>query len=118
MTASEHTLRRLGRLSRYGSFANHSDDENGELTLALEDALAVFLDYTNRVEDPGQPVDSLIIDIAKTLLVRSGAEGVTKAKDGEMMREWSDANGGLDIFLRRRMNAYRLVVGLNAPPKL
>ena len=115
MASTEHTLRRVGRMSRYGSMRNMDDNE---LALILEDALAVFLDYTHRAEDPGAVVDSLICDIAKTAMARSGAEGVVEAKDGEMTRKWSDANGGLDISLQRRMASYRLVVGINAPPKL
>lgn len=108
--ASEHTLRRVGRIHTYPAFKKAGDDY---VQLILEDALAYFLDYTHRGEDPGEVVDSLICDIARSMHTRMGAEGVKKAKDGELEREWSE-QGGLDPLLLRRMKAYRLVVGVNA----
>lgn len=110
---SEHTQRRAGRLIAYTAFADRPEQE---LIHYCEDALYLFLDLTHRSEDPGQPIDSLICDIAKTLMARGGQEGVKKAKDGEMEREWSEQNGELDIVLMQRIKAYRLVVGINAAP--
>jgi hypothetical protein len=110
---SEHTQRRAGRLIAYTAFA---DKPETELVHYCEDALYLFLDLTHRSDDPGEAIDPLICDIAKTLMARGGQEGVKKAKDGEMEREWSDQNGGLDIVLMQRIKAYRLVVGINAAP--
>ena len=112
---TEHTLRRVARLNKLPNYQQKSDDV---LSVYLEDALSVFLDYTHRSEDPGEPVDSLICDIAKNLIVHGGTEGVKKAKDGEMEREWSDQNGGLDLVLLNRIKKYRQVVGINASPRL
>ena len=111
--ATEHTRRRMARMQTYTAYKDRSDDE---LTSVLEDALSVFLDITHRSEDPGEPLDSLICDIAKNLLVHSGTEGVKKAKDGEMEREWSEQNGGIDMVLMNRIKKYRQVVGVNATP--
>ncbi len=97
-------------MHNYPAFKNVNDDY---LRTILEDALAYFLDYTHRGEDPGEAVDSLICDIARSMHARMGMEGVTRAKDGEIMRVWSD-NGALDPALLKRMKAYRLVVGVNA----
>lgn len=113
MTASEHTLRRAGRFKSYPAFASKSDKE---VITTLEDALYLFFDITHRSEDPGEAIDSLICDIAKALMARSGQEGVKKAKDGEFEREWSDMQGGLDLVLLKRIKAYRQVVGINATP--
>ncbi len=113
--ASEHTLRRVGRMQAYTAFKNKSDDE---LIVNLEDALAVFLDITHRSEDPGEVIDSILCDIARTALVRSGQEGITLAKDGEMERKWSEQNGIVDPVLLKRIKAYRQVVGVNATPLL
>lgn len=112
--ATEHTLRRAGRMQAYPAFRTAKDEY---ITVLLEDALACFLDYTHRSEDPGEAVDSLICDIARSMHTRMGAEGVRKAKDGELEREWSE-QGGLDPVLLRRMKAHRLVVGINATPSL
>jgi len=98
---------------KFPAYANRSEDE---VIASLEDALQVFLDLTHRSEDLGQPIDSLICDIAKTLIARSGQEGVKKAKDGEFEREWSDQTGGLDLSLMARIKKYRQVVGVNAAP--
>lgn len=109
-----HTLRRLDRLSKLPAFSGRGDEE---MIVHLEDALAVFLDYTHRSVDPGEPVDSLICDIAKVLIAKDGAEGVKKAKDGEFEREWSDQTG-IPPELTSRMRMYRQVVGVNATPRL
>lgn len=111
---SEHTLRRLGRLNRYPTLANRTE---AELLATLEDALATFLDLTHRSVDPGEVVDSIICDLAKSYLSKAGQEGVKRAKDGEFEREWSD-NGGIEPILLKRIIAYRQVVGINATPLL
>lgn len=108
--ASEHTKRRLARMQNYPAFKNATDDY---IITILEDALAVFLDFTHRGVDPGEEVDSLVCEIARTQHARMGVEGVTRATDGEIMRVWSEM-GGLDASLIKRMKAYRLVVGINA----
>jgi len=108
--ASEHTLRRMARLNAT-PFGSKRDEEK---QVACEDALSLFLDITNRSEDMGERIDGLVCEIAKTMLSKSGQEGIKKAKDGELEREWSEANGMLDPVLLKRIKAYRLVVGLNA----
>ena len=113
MAASEHTLRRAGRFKNYPAYGDKSDME---IIATCEDALALFYDITHRSEDPGEGIDSLICDIAKTLMARSGQEGVVLAKDGEFERKWSEQNGLLDVALLRRIKSYRQVVGINATP--
>jgi len=110
-----HTMRRLARLNTIPLYRNMGEDA---LIVYLEDALSVFLDYTHRSEDPGEPVDSLIGDIAKWKIGRMGAEGLKKAKDGEMEREWEITNVGIPRELTERMKMYRQVVGINAAPQL
>jgi len=106
-------MRRVGRMKVYPAYANKGDNE---IIATLEDALALFLDLTHRSEDIGQPIDSLICDVAKSMLARSGQESIKKAKDGDFEREWSESNGGLDPVLVKRINKYRQVVGVNAAP--
>jgi len=112
--ATEHTLRRLARIKALPSFKNKSDEA---LTVYLEDALSVFLDYTHRSVDPGEAVDSIICDLAKYSLGKEGMEGIKDAKDGEMQRKWSE-EAGLPSEVTARMKLYRQVVGVNATPKL
>ena len=112
--ATEHTLRRLGRVKALPMFKNKGDDA---LLVYLEDALNVFLDYTHRSVDPGECADSLICDIAKYNIGKEGAEGIKKAKDGEFEREWAQETG-LPSELTARMKMYRQVIGVNAAPKL
>lgn len=104
-------MRRVGRIHAYPGFKNSADDY---LIVLLDDALAYFLDFTHRGEDPGEQVDSIVCDIARSMNARMGAEGVKKAKDGDMEREWSEQGGLVDPALLRRMKSYRLVVGVNA----
>lgn len=110
---TEHTRRRVTRMQSYPAYAGRT---NEEMIAVCEDALSVFLDLTHRSQDPGEPLDSLICDIAKNLLAHAGTEGVKKAKDGEMEREWSEQNGGIDMVLMNRIKKYRQVVGVNATP--
>ena len=107
---SEHTMRRVGRIHAYPGFKNSADDY---LIVLLDDALAYFLDFTHRGQDPGEQVDSIVCGIARTMHSHMGAEGVIRAKDGEMIRQWSE-QGGFDPSLLRQMKSYRLVVGVNA----
>lgn len=112
--ASEHTMRRVGRLNAT-PFAGKSDDEK---IVACEDALGLFLDLTHRAEDLGERIDPLVCEIAKTLLGKAGQEGIKKAKDGELEREWSEQSGMIDPVLLKRIKAYRQVVGINAAYQL
>lgn len=111
MASTEHTRRRAGRLAAYPPYAGKTENE---LIFTAEDALSIFLDLTHRTEDPGEVIDSLVCDIAKSLMARSGQESVKKAKDGEMEREWSENMGALDPVLMQRIKRYRQVVGVNA----
>ena len=111
-----HDTRRLAIIRRTTNFRNLTDDA---LLVYLESALSVFLDYTHRSADPGEPIDYLICDIAKWQANRQGAEGVKKAKDGEMEREWELTAAGIPMELTARMKMYRQVIGVgNATPKL
>ena len=100
------------------SYPAYKSKSDSELEVVLGDALAVFLDLTHRSEDPGDVVDSLICDIAKNLLAHAGTEGIILARDGEIQRKWSDANGGIDPAIVKRIMSYRQVVGVNATPLL
>lgn len=112
--ATEHTLRRVARIHQIPVFSNKSDET---LAVYLEDALSVFLDYTHRSVDPGEPIDSLVCDIAKLVIVKEGGEGLKKAKDGEFEREWA-IETGLPSELTARMKMYRQVIGVNATPRI
>lgn len=114
MASTEHTRRRAGRLAAYPPYAGKTENE---LILTAEDALSIFLDLTHRTEDPGEVIDSLVCDIAKSQMARSGQESVKKAKDGEMEREWSENMGALDPVLMQRIKRYKQVVGVNATPR-
>ena len=81
------------------------------LLALLDDALSCFLDLTHRTVDPGERVDSLIIRMAVVYSNMEGAEGNSKAEDGELKREWTDAFPS-DIY--KQIKAWRLVVGLSA----
>lgn len=81
------------------------------MAVAAEDAVSLFLDMTHRTEDLGEPIDSLICDIARSSILRDGSNGIKKARDGDMEREWSDA-GELDPVLLKRIKAYRIIVGV------
>lgn len=114
MTA--HTDRRIGIIRRLPIFQNISDDA---IAVYLDDALSVFLEYTHRSVDPGEPIDFLVCDLAKWLASRQGVEGVKKAKDGEFEREWELTASGIPMEFKDRMKMYRRVIGTeNATPRL
>lgn len=101
-------VRRLGKMRVRQTLAMKSD---AYLLALLDDARACFLDLTHREVDPGERVDSLIIRIAVVYSNQEGAEGNSKAEDGELKREWTDA---LPSDLYKQIKAWRLVVGLSA----
>lgn len=104
----QDTTRRLARLKLRSTLAEKSDDF---LVMSLEDSLAFFLDYTHRIDDPGQRVDSLICELAVLRINAEGVENVKVAKEGEVEREWYET---IPPMLLPRLNAYRLMVGVNA----
>lgn len=107
MTDSD-TERRLARLKLRPTLADKSDDF---LVMSLEDSLAFFLDYTHRLNDPGQRVDSLICELAVLRINAEGVENVKHAVEGEVEREWYET---IPPMLLPRLNAYRKMVGINA----
>lgn len=102
------TERRLARLRLRPTLAEKSDDF---LVMCLEDSLAFFIDYTHRINDPGQRVDSLICELAVLRINAEGVENVRVAKEGEVEREWYEA---IPPMILPRLNAYRLMAGVNA----
>lgn len=107
MTDSD-TERRLARLKLRPTLKEKTDDF---LIMSLEDSLAFFLDYTHRMNDPGQRVDSLICELAVLRINAEGVENVKHAVEGEVEREWYET---IPPMLLPRLNAYRLMVGVNA----
>ena len=104
----QDTARRLARLKLRPTLAGKGDDF---LVMSLEDSLAFFLDYTHRIDDPGQRVDSLICELAVLRINAEGVENVKVAREGEVEREWYET---IPPMLLPRLNAYRLMVGVNA----
>ena len=106
--AESNTDRRVLRLKARPNMAEITD---GYMAAVLDDALDFFLDYTHRVIDPGKRIDGLICDIAAARLNKEGLEGAQAATVGDISTTWY---GTIDPELIPRMNAYRLVIGLNA----
>lgn len=101
-------VRRLGKMRVRQTLAVKSDEY---LLALLDDARACFLDLTHRSVDPGERIDSLIIRMAVVYSNQEGAEGNSKAEDGELKREWADA---FPTDINRQIKAWRLVVGMDA----
>ena len=104
----QDTARRLARLKLRPTLSEKTDEF---LVMSLEDSLAFFLDYTHRMNDPGQRVDSLICELAVLRINAEGVENVKHAVEGEVEREWYET---IPPMLLPRLNAYRLMVGINA----
>ena len=98
----------MGKMRVRQTLAVKSDDY---LLALLDDARACFLDLTHRSVDPGERIDSLIIRMAVVYSNQEGAEGNSKAEDGELKREWADA---FPSDINRQIKAWRLVVGMDA----
>lgn len=101
-------VRRLGKMRVRQTLAVKSDEY---LLALLDDARACFLDLTHRSVDPGERIDSLIIRMAVVYSNQEGAEGNSKAEDGELKREWTDA---FPSDINRQIKSWRLVVGMDA----
>mgnify|MGYP004515910711 FL=1 len=97
------SIDRLPKLRMRPQYAHMPDDL---LLQMLDEALGDFFAYTNRRSDPGEAVDSLIIDIAASKLNFLGLEGFKRGKDGEMERE---AENLQELFLRR-MDSWRVAM--------
>lgn len=93
-------LKNLQLRPQYG----HMDE--ALLIRMLDEALGDFLAYTNRREDPGDAVDSLIIDMAAAKLNALGIEGQKRAKDGEVEREYEN----LQEMQLRKLDSWRVVM--------
>ena len=83
---------------------SHLSDEL--MTQILEEALQDFFAYTNRRSDPGDAVDSIIIDMAAAKLNALGIEGIKKAKDGEVEREYEN----LQEMQLRKLDSWRIAM--------
>lgn len=95
------TATRLAKLKLRPQYGHLSDDL---LTEMLDEALQDFYAYTNRRTDPGDAVDSIIIDMACVKLNALGIEGVKKAKDGEVEREYEN----LQEMQLRKLDSWRI----------
>lgn len=96
------TETRLAKLKLRPQYSHLSDDL---MTAMLEEALGDFYAYTNRRADPGDAVDSIIIDMACAKLNALGIEGIKKAKDGEVEREYEN----LQEMQLRKLDSWRVV---------
>lgn len=72
----------------------------------LDEALGDFYAYTNRRNDPGDAVDSIIIELACARLNTLGIEGVKRAKDGEVEREFEQ----IQEMLLRKLDSWRIAM--------
>ncbi len=96
------TETRLAKLKLRPQYSHLSDDL---MTAMLEEALGDFYAYTNRRADPGDAVDSIIIDMACAKLNALGIEGQKRAKDGEVEREYEN----LQEMQLRKLDSWRVV---------
>ncbi len=96
------TATRLASLKLRPQYSHLSDDL---MTAMLEEALQDFYAYTNRRADPGDAVDSIIIDMACAKLNALGIEGQKRAKDGEVEREYEN----LQEMQLRKLDSWRVV---------
>lgn len=94
---------RLAQLRARPQYVQLSDDL---LETKLEEALQDFLVYTNRTKDPGEEVDSLIIEMAAIKLNMLGAEGSSSMSEQGMSRTWDS----LPISLRALLDNKRKAV--------
>lgn len=99
--------RRLQRLMKRPLLAEKPTEY---LEVLLDDALSVFLEYTHRICDPGEPVDALLCRMVVVWTNMEGAEGSTSAEDGDIKRTWE----ALPSDIQRSLKHYRLVVGISA----
>lgn len=98
----------LRRLVRFKSKPSASGKSDVYLMAELTNALDAFLQYCHRTDDPGEPIDTLIVDIAVISVNMAGAEGSSSASEGGISRSWD----GMPSSLQSRINAWRLPVGL------
>lgn len=107
MMSKEDALRRLAILKKKPSASGKADEY---LEQELENATAVFLQYTARENDPGQYVDIIIVDLTTISINQAGAEGSSSASEGGISRTWSS----IPEELKLRMNRWRLPIGYDA----
>lgn len=81
---SERTNIRLAQLSVRPQYAEITDTM--KLT-AVQEAEQMMSLYLNR-DDPGEPVDAVVVEMACIRLNRLGAEGSSTVKEGDVMRAW------------------------------
>ena len=96
----------MDRLASLRVRPQYSYLEDAVLEEILAEAVQDFLIYTNRKEDPGDEVDSIIVDMAAIKLNMLGAEGTSMVKEGEVTRQWDS----LPETLRLRMDRYRKAI--------
>lgn len=96
-------LRRLEKLRHRPQYSHLDDDLLAQM---LDEALGDFFAYTNRRSDPGEAVDSIIIDMACAKLNALGIEGIKKAKDGEVEREYEN----LQEMQLRKLDSWRVAM--------
>lgn len=108
MTTDTNITRRVERLRRRPTL---KDKPQELLEVCLDDALAFFFEYTHRITDPGERVDSLICELAILKINAEGVENVKVAKEGEVEREWYET---IPPMLLNRLKSYRLMWGVNA----
>lgn len=97
------TATRLAKLRLRPQYGHLSDDLLAQM---LDEALGDFYAYTNRRADPGDAIDSIIIDMACTKLNALGIEGIKKAKDGEVEREYEN----LQEMQLRKLDSWRVAM--------
>lgn len=109
---SVHLERRMNRLKKRRTVEGKPDSY---LELLLEDALDVFFDYTHRRKDPGECIDGLLCEMANFASNQEGGEHANSVGEDSLSRGYST---DIPESFYKRMNAYRLVVGVNAESSL
>lgn len=99
--------RRMARLKKRRTVQGKPDDY---LELLLDDALDCFLDYTHRINDPGERIDGIVCELASHWSNMEGVEYTATVKEADMMRNWD----AVPDAIRKRMMQYRLIIGINA----
>lgn len=94
---------RFERLRSRPQYAHLSDEV---LRQCLDDALGDFFAYTNRRNDPGDGADSIITELACAKVNSLGIEGVKKAKDGEVEREFET----IQEMTLRKLDSWRIAM--------
>ena len=108
MTAD--TERRIEKLRKIPLYRNEETYPNDQVTAVMEDALNAFLEYTHRAKDLGEAIDSIIIELCKSRINKTGLEGMGSVGEGGVSQSWE-----IEPWLKSRMFRYKLMQGIPTP---